>query len=226
MRHLIVVAAAAFVLGMASRGLIARDTATPSGVRADVPGAVTAGTSSTGRRGPTETEAGIPSGFDHSPTGASTAAAAFVQTGQAILAMTPNEVEAAVRTMAAAGAADTQLADTVTRVTAAHEALAGSSAPIEFHQAILATRIDAYTPQRSRVSVWSVGVLSREGVAPPQAGWAVSTFDLVWERGDWKVWAESIEPGPAPVTNNAVVPATSAQLRERLAGFTDYRTIQ
>ena len=139
--------------------------------------------------------------------------------------MGPAEVESAIRTMAAEGAADAQLADTTTRLTAARSALAGSTAPIEYHQAILATRVDAYTPERTRVSVWNVGVLSREGVAsPPQAGWTISTFDLVWERGDWKVWAETIVPGPAPITNNAAMPATSAQLRERLAGFTDYGT--
>jgi hypothetical protein len=138
--------------------------------------------------------------------------------------MGPAQVESAIRTMAAEGAADAQLADTTTRLTVAREALAGSTAPIEYHQAILSTRIDAYTPERTRVSVWNVGVLSREGVAPPQAGWAISTFDLVWERGDWKVWAETIVPGPAPITNNAVVPATSAGLRERLAGFADYGT--
>lgn len=140
--------------------------------------------------------------------------------------MGPAEVESAIRAMAAEGAAGAQLAETTTRLTLARQALAGSSAPIDYHQAILATRVDGFTPEGARVSVWNVGVLSREGVAPPQAGWAISTFDLVWERGDWKVGAETIVPGPAPITNNAAMPATSAGLRERLAGFTSYGPVR
>ena len=60
------------------------------------------------------------------------------------------------------------------------------------------------------------------GVAAPQAGWTTSTFDLVWERGDWKVWAESIAPGPAPALNGGVAPATSVELDAKLDGFTPW----
>jgi hypothetical protein len=213
--------ATAAVLGMAARGFLAPPGSTPSGAtQRPVTGAgPAAGAEPTG---PRAVEAGVPVGFARTPEGAVAAAAAFVRTGQALLDMDSAEVEAAVRTMAAEGAADAQLADTGSRLAAAHEALAGSDAPIEYHQAVLAVRVDAYTARRARVSVWNVGVLSREGIAPPQAGWAISSFELVWERGDWKVWAETIAPGPAPITNNAVPPATSAQLRERLAGFSDY----
>jgi hypothetical protein len=136
--------------------------------------------------------------------------------------MRPAELEAAVRAMAAEDSAAALLADTMSRLEAARSALAGSDAPIDYHQAVLSVRVDGYSPERARVSVWSVGVLSREGVAPPQAGWSISTFDLVWERGDWKIAAESIVPGPAPITNAAAPPATSAQLRQRLAGFAPY----
>lgn len=83
-------------------------------------------------------------------------------------------------------------------------------------------RVDSFDQERARVAVWNVGVLSRERVALPQAGWAISTFDLAWERGDWKVAAEVIEPGPAPVTNAAAAPATAAEMRRRLAGFVAY----
>ncbi len=216
---------AAFVLGMAARGLLdpSNGTITGSGPLGRPPTSTSAeGAGRAGRAGPTAMEAGVPIGYTRSREGAVAAAVSYVRTGQAFLDMDSSGVQRAVRTMAASGSTEAQLAETSTKLAATREALTGSNAPIEYHQAILAVRVDAFTPERSRVAVWNVGVLSRQGAAPPQAGWAVSTFDLVWERGDWKVWAESIVPGPAPITNNAVAPATSAELRARLAGFTDY----
>lgn len=220
--HFALVAVTAFVIGMAARGFVSHTTeAAPATPSPDMPAATRADASGAG---PRRLEAGVPVGYGHDRDGAVAAASAYVRTGEAILSMTEPQVTAAVRTMAADGAVDAQLSDLTTRLRVAHDALAGSDAPIEYHQAILAVRVDAYDADRARVAVWHVGVLSRDGAAPPQAGWAVSTFDLVWQHDDWKVWAESIVPGPAPVTNNDVAPATSAQLRERLAGFSDIGT--
>lgn len=213
---------AAFVLGMAARGLLDPSNGTVTGSRPLGRPPTSTSAEGAGLAGPTAMEAGVPIGYTRSREGAVAAAVSYVQTGQAFLDMDSSGVQRAVKTMAASGAAEAQLSDTSTKLAATREALAGSNAPIEYHQAILAVRVDAFTPERTRVAVWNMGVLSREGAAPPQAGWAISTFDLVWERGDWKVWAESIVPGPAPITNNAVTPATSAELRARLAGFTDY----
>jgi hypothetical protein len=175
--------------------------------------------------GPSAFEHGVPVGFSRNEDGAVAAAVGYTRTGQAFLDMDAAEVEAAVRTMATEASADALLADTVSRLEAARAALAGSAAPVDYYQAVLSVRVDAYGADHARVSVWSVGVLSREGVAPPQAGWTISTFDLAWERGDWKIAAESIVPGPAPITNAAAPPATSAQLRQRLAGFAAYGSL-
>jgi hypothetical protein len=172
--------------------------------------------------GPVGVASGIPVGYARTREGAVAAAVAYVSTGQAILGMAPAEVETAVRRMATGDAGEAILADTHARLAAARAALEGSDTPIEYRQAALAVRVDAFSQERARVAVWNVGILSREGVAPPQAGWAISTFDLAWERNDWKVAAETIEPGPAPVTNAAVAPATSAELRRRLVGFAAY----
>lgn len=176
--------------------------------------------------GPSALEHGVPVGFSHSQDGAVAAAVGYTRTGQVFLDMDTAEVEAAVRTMAAEESAGELLADTVSRLESARAALAGSAAPVDYHQAVLSVRVDAYDADHARVSVWSVGVLSREGVAPPQAGWTISTFDLAWERDDWKIGAESIVPGPAPITNAAAPPATSAQLRQRLAGFGAYGSVR
>jgi hypothetical protein len=101
--------------------------------------------------------------------------------------------------------------------------LAPGNGPVQYQQAVLATRVEAVTADRARVLVWNVGVLSRAGVAAPQAGWTMSVLELVWERDDWKIWSETIAPGPAPALNAGATPATSEQLAAALDGFTPWR---
>ncbi|MCA1833920.1 MAG: hypothetical protein ABR585_13540 [Gemmatimonadaceae bacterium] len=174
--------------------------------------------------GPMRVEAGMPAGFARTQEGAMAAAASFVTTGQALLDMDAFAAEQAVRQMAAADAADGQVRDTIAGLAAARSALADGSGPIVFRQASIAARVDVWSPDRTRVAVWNVGVLSRAGVAPPQAGWAISVFELVWERDDWKVWSETITPGPAPIPDASAAPATSEQLAGALNGFVDPRS--
>ena len=159
------------------------------------------------------------SGFEHTVAGARAAAVAYVLTGQHFLDLAPAQVPAAVRAISASGSADAQVADAERELEQLRALLASGTGPTRYFQAVLATRVDAFAPERARVSVWSVGVLSRAGVANPQAGWDVSTFDLVWERADWKIWSETITPGPAPTLNTAAAPATSEQLDQALIGF-------
>lgn len=165
---------------------------------------------------------GAPANFDHSERGAVDAAGAFVCTGQALIDMDPLASEEAVRQMAAGATADTQVREMSSRLDAARQALAKGSGPIVYRQASLAWRLDGYAPDRARVSIWNVGVLSRQGIAPPQASWSTSTFDLVWERDDWRIWSETVTPGPAPLLDNSSAPATSAQLTSALDGFIDF----
>ena len=169
--------------------------------------------------GPTRVVAGVPAGFARTRAGATAAASAFVRTGAAVMGMSDAQVGAAVTQMAASGSADAQEADLLDGLRRLRETLDGSDA--SYRQATVAVRVDAYTEQRARVSVWHVGVLSAGERIPPQAGWATSTFDLVWERGDWKVWAETVTPGPAPIPDDSAPPATNDDYRERLAGFAD-----
>ncbi len=195
----------------------------PSRGRAAAPAAAIRGASPevSETRRPTTVE-GVPAGFSRDREGAVSAAAAFVCTGQALLDMDPLAAEGAIRQMAADSAADAQVADTIQRLRQTREVLAEGTGPVVFRQAALAFRIEAWSSTRARVAIWNVGVLSRQGVASPQAGWSVSTFDLVWERGDWKVWGETIAPGPAPILNDSAAPATSAQLVSALDDFTDF----
>lgn len=170
--------------------------------------------------GPTRLVAGVPAGFARTETGAVTAAASFVTTGQALVDMDPLAVEVAVRQMAAQTTADRQITMILADLRGLRDTLSAGSGPITFRQAALAARCDEFEPGRARVAVWSVGVLSREGIAAPQAGWRISAFDLVWERDDWRIETERITPGPSPTIDGSTVPATSTQLEVLLDGYT------
>lgn len=172
--------------------------------------------------GPSRVEHGVPAGFSRTRDGAAAAAASFVTTGQAMLDMDPLSVEDAVRQMAATATTDEQVTEFLAKLRAARDALAEGTGPIIYRQAAIAWRMDSFSPDRARVAIWNVGVLTRNGVAPPQAGWAISAFELVWERDDWKVEQETITPGPAPILDNSAAPATAAQLAASLRGFTDF----
>lgn len=208
-------AAALLVVGLLLRGVSdparpphepARSPAEP----APVPG---------GRAVPTPISVSVPAGFERDEAGAVEAAVAYVTCGQALLAMGPTEIDHWVRAMAASSTAQAQVDEVQARVAAVHRALAAGTGPLSYRQAALATRIDEVTAERARVSVWYVGVLSMAGVAPPQAGWAISVVDLVWEAGDWRLEREAVSPGPAPVLDMSSPPATAEELDAALAGF-------
>jgi hypothetical protein len=215
--RLVAVSVVAFVLGMALRGYAGGDP--PSdGDRAAKPQS----TASETTPGPREYVDGIPSGFARTSDGARAAAVHFVLTGRTVIGMVPTQVPDAIRSMAARGSADSQIAEAQEQLRLLRERLAGSTTPIRYLQSILATRVDAFTPDRARVSVWSVGVLSRTGVAQPQAGWTTSTFELVWERDDWRIWDNTITPGPTPALNASALPSSAEQLDQALVGFTPW----
>lgn len=215
--HAIAAALALFVAGMAMRGLVSGGGGSAGQSNRHLVGGRLPATTA----GPTRTEKGVPAGFAPTKAGAIAAAVSYVCTGQVLLAMDPISAEDAVRTMAAASAADVQVADAQVKLRSTRDSLAQGTGPIVYRQAGVAVRVELFEPERARVAVWNVGVLSRAGAAPPQAGWAISTLELVWERGDWKIWNEVVAPGPAPILNNAVGPATSSQLDTAMTGFVD-----
>ena len=154
-----------------------------------------------------------------SADGARRTAVGFVLTGQRLLELSPTQVPAVIREMTAAGSGDVQTNAAQEQLRHLRDQLAGGSGPVRYLQAVLATRVVAFTPDRARVSVWSVGVLSRKGAVEPQAGWTTSTFDLVWERGGWRIWSETIEVGPTPAPNASGYPTAGDAFAQALAGF-------
>ena len=202
------------VAGAAVRGVLTH----PATTRVDPSIASNAETGRSGP-GPTTYRDGIPSGFAQSADGARAAAVGYVLTGQVLIDLPTTAVSEAVRAMSSAGSADVQVTTTQQQLDQLRSVLAPGTGSTQYLQAAIATRVDAFAPDRARVSVWNVGVLSRMGVAAPQAGWTTSVFDLVWERGDWKTWSETITPGPAPALNAGTAPATSGDLQASLDGF-------
>jgi hypothetical protein len=90
---------------------------------------------------------------------------------------------------------------------------------------VVATRIDAFARDRARVGLWRVAVLSRDGMTNPGEQWATVTYDLVWEDRDWKIWSESVVPGPAPSPADAQL-ATPQELDTSLAGFRPFAGVR
>lgn len=148
------------------------------------------------------------------------AAVDFVCSGQALLDVDPLTAEGIIRESASDAAADDLVATTLDGLREVRSVLAEGTGPVSYRQAALAWRVESLTTTAARVAVWNVGVLSREGVAPPQAGWSIITVELVWERDEWRVASETVVPGPAPVLDDSTAPATSAQLDAALDGFT------
>ena len=169
--------------------------------------------------GPRRFTLGVPQGFARSRQGALAAASSYLCTGQTLLHLAPTQVKQAVDLMTAAGSSETQVAHTSKQLVELRATLADGAGPTQYLQAVLTTRIDAYTSTRAHVSMWNVGVLSRRNSAPPQAGWSITTYDLVWEHDDWKVWSEDSHAGPAPMLNGGAAPATADELAEQLDGF-------
>jgi hypothetical protein len=214
--RIVVAAAMGLVFGLVVRSCVQPAQRSRAGSPVEIP-------SRTAGPGPRELQGGVPTGFARSPEGARAAASAYVTTGQLMLDLAPTEAADAVREMAARASANRQADDLITRLSALRERLAKGSGPVQYWQAVLGTRVDAIERSRARVAVWSVGVLSRRDVAPPQAGWTTSDFELVWERGDWKVWSEDIATGPTPMLSEGAPPATDDEFATAVRGFEAWR---
>jgi hypothetical protein len=173
-----------------------------------------------GDSGPAATVDAAPSGFARTEAGALAAAASFVTTGQDLLDMDPLAAEQMIRQMAAETTADQQVSSMLGTLRSVRDVLRSGTGPIIYRQACIAARVERFAADETRVSIWNVGILSREGIASPQASWQISVFDLVWEREDWRIRSEVATPGPAPAMDASAVPATSAQLSAQLDRFT------
>ena len=210
-RTLAIALAVTAITGMGARGLI---TSSPGPPRPAL-------TSANGP-GPRTLTAGIPTGFAHTEPGVLAAATTYIRQGQRLFDLPTIDRPAALHAITSRSGADGYLADASAQLTELDGIAARGQGHLTWDGSVLATRVDAYSPQRARVSIWRVGVLSVIGLTAPIAEWTTVDDELVWERGDWKLWAETQNPGPTPAGHPDERPATPTQLQTLLAGFTRY----
>ena len=216
-RRLATAAAAAlvFLAGMAARGAL-DDRQRAGAQEAEAP-AAPAAANPPGSSNEVENPA---AGFAHTRDGARDAAVAYTATlSQRLLYLEPAAAGAEVRAIAADASADTLVNDALAALASAREPLAAGTGPTWWAIRPLAVKVEAYSPQRARLSMWLVRILSRQGVVVPQSSWATETVELVWEGDDWRLWSDTTTPGPSPVLDGSDLPASAAQLDSELTGF-------
>ena len=150
------------------------------------------------------------------------AAVRFVCSGQELLDTPPALLADAIRGMWSASSAEMAVSDTVDQLVELREQLSAGQGPTRYRQSVIATRVDRSSAIETTVSVWWVGVLSRDGAATPQAQWSTSSVSLILEDGDWKVTAQSTESGPTPDHSSDSEPISNSGFEQRLAGFADW----
>lgn len=174
--------------------------------------------------GPWRSVAEIPVGFMRSPSGTVAAAGNYLTVlsrtvlprapwswGQAIHALTTAPLSA----RAAAGSA--QSAQVAARLAAA-----GSS--LYLGSWLLGYRVWSYSPDRARVAVWNVGVMtSTVGVVPPT--YSTTTCTLRWVDGDWKISDTRVSPGPTPPSSASITQAQATTFTAAADQFRSYRNV-
>lgn len=103
--------------------------------------------------------------------------------------------------------------------------LAGKSATfagLKLTAAVAADKLEAYSPRRAQVGVWSEITTWSPTVLPTQR-WALDTVTLVWDSGRWLVASRSAAPDaatPAPAwTSGGMQDRATAAFDTRLAGM-------
>ena len=161
---------------------------------------------------------------DPSAAEAVAVAVRFVCSGQRLLDTPPTQLAEVIRSLWSASKADDAVTATVEQLAELRDRLGAGTGPTRFRQSVLATRTDQASDARVTVSVWWIGVLSREGAVLPQAAWTTSSITLVSEAGTWRVEAESSESGPTPDQNSDSAPIAHDEFERRLAGFVDWES--
>ncbi len=189
-------------------------------------------TSCAARRPNTEPAAGaVPTSADASTggdaattpsTGVVVAAVRFVCSGQRLLDSTPTQLPTVIRELWSARSADEAVTSTVERLVELRTRLETGEGPTRYRQSVLSVRLESGSTERATVSVWWVGVLSRDGVALPQAQWVTSEVTLVHENDQWRVDAVADAIGPVPDHSSDDEPITNDELERRLTGFVDW----
>lgn len=171
-----------------------------------------------GGLGPTASAGGVGVGYEHSEQGAVAAAMSYATAAQSWLYLSEEDVTAAAESVVVPRERDRLVESLVDDIRMLQDELTSTSGTVWYVMSPLATSLESYGEDRAVVRVWTVRVLSADGVAVPQSGWQTITLDLEWD-GDWLVADSSESPGPTPQLEAGLEPWAASYLDEKLYGF-------
>jgi hypothetical protein len=156
---------------------------------------------------------------EHDEAGAVQAAVTYAGASQDWLYLTDDQIVAAVTAVAAPAAVDRLSREVVDEVRVARDSLAQSPGRVWWIVRPLAWRMERYRSTAASVSVWTVSVLSAADVAMPQTEWTITTLDLEWMDGAWRVVAVRDSVGPTPAVGPTDQPWEPEPFDDALDGF-------
>lgn len=150
----------------------------------------------------------------------------LVTVQQRLVYLTPERGREVLAEWAATGVSPASIDRDVDEAASIRNRLAEDGGQIWWVVAPLATRVDAYSADRVRVSVWSLSLIasgadravSREATQP-MARFDVATVELVWEHDRWSVWSTTRVDGPTPMLAPSQPIATPDEFMSVLDGF-------
>jgi len=214
-RKQILVTAAAFVVIVVVIGIIA---ASCGGGGSDNAGDGVGSTTKAAIRsahGPTEVVDGVPRGYTHDQTGATTAAVNFIQ---AVSQSDQGRITGdKLRAQAVAASPTPGLVSVITGSANRTESDSGV-----FNTMPVVTTVRSYDPTKAVVSVWALGAsqskVNANAKVALQTLWSTTTVTVTWEGEDWKASDWQYQTGPDPDTQ--MFPEANSPLAQKgIGGF-------
>jgi len=173
--------------------------------------------------GPWRSVAGIPVGFARSPSGAVAAAGNYLTVlSRTVLPRAPWSWGQAIHALTTAPLSARAVAGSAQSAQIAARLASGSS--LYLGSWLLGYRVWSYSPDRARVAVWNVGVMtSTVGVVPPT--YSTTTCTLRWVDGDWKISHSRVSPGPTPPSSASITQAQATTFTAAADQFRSYRDV-
>lgn len=170
--------------------------------------------------GPTTYRHDVPVGFAGNEGGARAAGIAYAtEVEERMFSLSDGAVEGATRQMSAEGRSGVMAAIHHESLDAWRAVLKPGQGQAWWVVSPLASKIESFTGEGARVSVWVAFIVSRPGAVSPRVWFGIRTIDLVREQDDWKVFDQSLVSGPTPQAAADAKPTDASELNERLAGF-------
>jgi hypothetical protein len=181
--------------------------------------------------GPSQSEAGIPEGFEQSEDGAVAAATRYAEAFDVEVLVDPDRAEELLAEIATPQFAE----ETLANVEQAQDAPAGgelqeaSGRGGALGQTVpLSYRVESYTEDSAIIAIWAMSITGG-GAVQPQARFDVVRLTLAWDEGegDWKLAAyDSVSEGPTPALDRSEnrAPTPAAAFLDEIVDFEEVRS--